>query len=317
MSTMGGQTVSTLHFSTRALPPGQRLAAVRNLFDQRVQLEIDMKPGRAVEMSMSLFPGVRRARMLSPLTAEMNRSRSMLADGEDTVCLMINMGGHLRMAQNRREACPALGEASMLVYRDPAKLQFEKASYLSVRVPYSALALAHNVGAAAARTVPRNNEALTLLKTYVSSLPDHFSEPELARLSATHIYDLMAMVIGASDEGRETARQRGIRAARRKSILAELCRQPDLGLEQVAAKHGISQRYIQMLFEDIGTTFSEFALEQRLQASHHMLTSPRYKDWSITAIALEAGFGDISYFNRRFKRRFQMTPTDLRALSAP
>jgi AraC-like DNA-binding protein len=44
-----------------------------------------------------------------------------------------------------------------------------------------------------------------------------------------------------------------------------------------------------------------------------MLTSPRYATWSVTAIALEAGFGDLSYFNRRFKRRYQMTPSDQRA----
>ena len=29
-------------------------------------------------------------------------------------------------------------------------------------------------------------------------------------------------------------------------------------------------------------------------------------------IALEAGFCDISHFNRRFKHRYLMTPTDLR-----
>ena len=75
-----------------------------------------------------------------------------------------------------------------------------------------------------------------------------------------------------------------------------------------------SARYIQMLFEEAGTTFSEFALEQRLDAARSMLTSPRYSTWSITAIALEAGFGDVSHFNRRFNRRYLMTPSDLRRL---
>jgi AraC-like DNA-binding protein len=67
-----------------------------------------------------------------------------------------------------------------------------------------------------------------------------------------------------------------------------------------------------MLFEDIGTTFSEFVIDRRLDAARGMLTSPRHAAWSITAIALEAGFGDLSHFNRRFKRRYLMTPTDLR-----
>ena len=67
-----------------------------------------------------------------------------------------------------------------------------------------------------------------------------------------------------------------------------------------------------MLFEEAGTTFSNFALDRRLDAARGMLTSPRYARWSIAAIALEAGFGDLSHFNRRFKRRYLMTPSDMR-----
>ena len=48
-----------------------------------------------------------------------------------------------------------------------------------------------------------------------------------------------------------------------------------------------------------------------------MLISPRYATWSIAVIALEAGFGDLSHFNRRFKRRYLMTPSDMRQLLTP
>ena len=68
-----------------------------------------------------------------------------------------------------------------------------------------------------------------------------------------------------------------------------------------------------MLFEETGTTFSEYVLERRLDATRRMLASPRYATWSVTAITLEAGFGDVSYFNRCFKRRYLMTPSELRA----
>ncbi|RUX33774.1 helix-turn-helix domain-containing protein, partial [Mesorhizobium sp. M7A.F.Ca.CA.002.09.1.1] len=34
---------------------------------------------------------------------------------------------------------------------------------------------------------------------------------------------------------------------------------------------------------------------------------------SITAIAYEAGFNDLSYFNRAFRRRYDATPSDVRA----
>jgi len=182
-----------------------------------------------------------------------------------------------------------------------------------VRVPFGALAtLANNVEAAAARCIPHDTEALSLLRAYLANLPERIADPRLGRLSATHVYDLIALAIGATDEGREIANQRGVRAARFEAIKADLIQNAALNLDQLATRQGISPRYIQMLFEEDGTTFSDFVLERRLDAARTMLTSPRYATWSVTAIALEAGFGDVSHFNRRFKRRYLMTPTDLR-----
>lgn len=303
---------AAIHFSTRQLPPAQRLPALRDLFDRSVQLEIDAEPGHAVEMTMALAPGVRRARMLSSLTARMNRPTPMLADGEDTVCLMMKTAGHLAVTQGRREGVPQAGDGVLLVYREPASLQFVEASYLSVRVPFSALALANNVSAAAARCIPRDTEALSLLRAYVANMPDKVADPQVARLYATHIYDLISLAIGVTEEGRQIASRRGVRAARLEAIKAELVRDPGISLDRLAAQQRVSPRYVQMLFEEAGTTFSEFALERRLDLARGMLTSPRYATWSVTSIALEAGFGDVSYFNRRFKRRFLMTPTDVR-----
>jgi AraC-like DNA-binding protein len=310
---VGNQDCTSLHFSTRGLPAAKRLPALRELFASSVNLEIDAEPGRAVEMTVHSAPGLRRARMVSSLTARVTRPAQMLADGEDTVCLMMKTGGHMALTQRGQQGVPQLGDAVLLVYREQALLQFVDATYLAVRVPFSALAtIASDVGAAAARPIPRHTQALALLRNYVAHLPARIADPRLGRLSATHVYDLMALAIGASDEGRALAGRRGVRAARLDAITRDVIQDTTLDVGQVAARHGISARYIQMLFEDIGTTFSEFVIDRRLDAARGMLTSPRHAAWSITAIALEAGFGDLSHFNRRFKRRYLMTPTDLR-----
>ena len=166
---------------------------------------------------------------------------------------------------------------------------------------------------AAALRIPGDIEALSLLRTYVANLPARVADPQLGRLSATHIYDLISLAIGATDEGRERAKQRGLRAARIEAITADLIQNAVLSIDQLAARQGISPRYVQMLFEETGTTFSEFALERRLDVARSMLTSPRHATWSVATIALEAGFGDLSYFNRCFKRRYLMTLSELRA----
>jgi AraC-like DNA-binding protein len=68
----------------------------------------------------------------------------------------------------------------------------------------------------------------------------------------------------------------------------------------------VAPRYVQRLFEGASTTFSEYVLSERLARVHMMLTNPYHARRTVGAIALEASFGDISYFNRRFRRHYGM-----------
>ncbi len=67
-----------------------------------------------------------------------------------------------------------------------------------------------------------------------------------------------------------------------------------------------------MLFEKKGLTFSDFVLGERLARVHHVLIDPGLRHRPISDIAFAAGFGDLSYFNRTFRRRYGATPSDVR-----
>jgi AraC-like DNA-binding protein len=140
-------------------------------------------------------------------------------------------------------------------------------------------------------------------------------DPTLQQLAATHVYDLIALSIGATRDAGTLARDRGVRAARLRTmkgdILANLTSK-ELSVEAVAKQQGITPRYLHMLFEAEGTTFSQFVLARRLMLARRLLGDPRYDQSTITSVAYEAGFGDLSYFNRAFRRTFGMTPRDAR-----
>jgi AraC-like DNA-binding protein len=80
----------------------------------------------------------------------------------------------------------------------------------------------------------------------------------------------------------------------------------------VAIAQKISPRYVQMLFEAEGTTFSSFVMAERLALAHRRLADPGHSAKAVSAIAYECGFGDLSYFNRSFRAAYGETPSDVR-----
>jgi AraC-like DNA-binding protein len=94
-------------------------------------------------------------------------------------------------------------------------------------------------------------------------------------------------------------------------ISANLC-DGDLSVADVARRHHVTPRHIHKLFENEGFTFSSFVLGQRLSRAHRILSDPRLADRNISSVAFDVGFGDLSYFNRTFRRRYAGTPTEIR-----
>ena len=97
-----------------------------------------------------------------------------------------------------------------------------------------------------------------------------------------------------------------------KADIVENAASRELTIAMIAARHGVTSRYVRKLFEGQGVTFSEFVLDQRLGRARRMLVDPRSDGETISAIAFACGFGDLSYFNRAFRRRFRATPTEVR-----
>src|SRR5437667_2219749 len=105
----------------------------------------------------------------------------------------------------------------------------------------------------------------------------------------------MARAVGATRYATELATGRGGKAARlaaiKKDIAGNIDR-PDLSVSALSARHGLTPRGIQRLFEMEGTTFTEYLISQRLARAHRLLSDPGRGSDKITAIAWDCGFGD-------------------------
>jgi AraC-like DNA-binding protein len=148
----------------------------------------------------------------------------------------------------------------------------------------------------------------------------HANELQPTELDAVsqHLFDLAVLMFGARGSVAEEARSRGLAAARFETLKSAILSQidnPALSLTGLSAENRISSRTIQLMFEQAGETYSGFVLEQRLLRAERLLRNPSLRARKIIEIAHLAGFQDVSYFHRAFRRRFGRTPDDTRKLA--
>ena len=123
------------------------------------------------------------------------------------------------------------------------------------------------------------------------------------------VLDLLELAYGDQEE--DSGVRAGLRRRAYEVIEAELC-DPNLTPHTVAAALGVTSRYLQMAFADVGATPSDYIREKRLDLARRLLTT-QARPRTITNLALEVGFGDLTYFSRAFRSRFGVTPRAYRA----
>lgn len=85
----------------------------------------------------------------------------------------------------------------------------------------------------------------------------------------------------------------------------------ELSVAKLAEHTEIPKYYItQILNEKLQKNFYTFINEYRTEHAQKLIKSPKYKNWSLLAIAYECGFNSKSAFNNFFKKYTDMTPSE-------
>jgi AraC-like DNA-binding protein len=310
-------------FSTAHLPVRDRVAMTREQFGrQMMRLDIEPldHPFRA-DFALQVVAGLDIVSVVSsPIRA--SRTRELVADGDDSFLIQIPRCSGVA-SQLGREAVLTPGDAVVMsnaetgVFFLPGETQI-----LALRIPHAALVpLLRDAGAGLVRAIPKDTVALRMLVQYVELMRNDVTQaqPALQHLFARHVYDLLSLALGATRDAEMNARGGGLRAARLRAIKADIqnhLADDSLTIGMVTRRQGISESYVRKLFESEDTSFSEYVLNERLVRAYRLLTDPRFAGRLISSVAFEVGFGDLSYFNRAFRRRFGATPSDVRGGSA-
>ncbi|MER5478876.1 helix-turn-helix domain-containing protein [Streptomyces sp. NPDC002734] len=129
--------------------------------------------------------------------------------------------------------------------------------------------------------------------------------------------DLAGAVLGHftdTDARLEPDSQRRVLFIKCAALVERHLADPSLSPAAVARALGISLRYLQLVFQDQGTTPSTFILERRLARCRRDLADPALLSVPVHAIGARWGFPRSSEFSRAFRRREGVPPGGYRML---
>ena len=113
-----------------------------------------------------------------------------------------------------------------------------------------------------------------------------------------------------ADPTHRCLREKALEKSRQILKYVEQHYQEPLSIEKLAKTIGFSQSHFMKFFKNtFGTSFIAYLNDYRLTMASRLLLA---SEDSILTVAAECGFENLSYFNRRFKDRFAMTPSEFR-----
>jgi AraC-like DNA-binding protein len=306
-------------FSTEDVAERDRLSRWREEFG-RAMVRCDIEPFEPdipfrAEATLRTLPGVRTG-LWDGTAARYDRTPAMAAQGDDEVGLVVNLGPKAIVSQRDDSLTLATGDAFPMCTYEVGILITTR--HIGILMPRDVLvSRVEDFDRVVTQMIPNTVEPLRLLVNYIALVQEQAAvgSPGLRQTIGSHIHDLAALALGANRDTRESGLS-AVAAARLAAALADINRsfaEPGLTLAAVALRQGVSSRYLQRLFEESGMSFTARVSELRLQRAFALLSKAHSRGRPISEIAWQAGFSNVSHFNRLFRARFGDTPTGVRA----
>ncbi len=314
--------MALITFSSSDYAEHERLEISRDIYAAMANIDVDLAKGQlpSIETRIRLLPGVSIA-LVKTSSLIVHRRNRQLQDGNDDFSLLINPAGRSHWITNLERAgelAGAPGQGCFTFNDRPGKIVFPESPTHMLNISFSRSLLGRLASDLESASTPSllPQEPLRHLVQRALELTNDKAALASNSIDETHrLLDLTVLAVGARGDRAMHAHQRGLAHARLKAIKADLkvhAWRGDLSLSWVARRHGISPSYVRAMFERNGESFTDFLLEQRLERVFSRLSSPAHDGISIADIAYDAGFNNLSWFYRAFKRLYGLNPSDVR-----
>jgi AraC-like DNA-binding protein len=240
-----------------------------------------------------------------------------------TECIYGNfvLAGELHIEQRGRSNVARQGDVILYDSAYPLTLKEQHDHHyedLPFMIPKSALASVKDLDSVFGNVVLRRDGLIRPLASSLAFLAENMAS--LSRAEVMGLFDacvaLLPVAVGYAE--RERSEKGDIPQANHllRAILDYVNRHissADLSPQAAAHNLGISVRYVHKLFAAQGATFGSYVATKRLDLIRKDLVSPSCRNQAVSVLAYRWGFNDLSTFNRSFKQRFGVTPSQYRA----
>jgi AraC-like DNA-binding protein len=260
-----------------------------------------------------------RASLVSCVAHKVERTRSSISrNPSEFLLISLQTAGTGVLVQNDREA--ALDPGEVVLYESTRPFQWNYQSefeQIVLMIPHADVV--RQVGPPERFTAVNLNKISTLGELAARFIQQSFplmrsSDPALARKLMGIAMELIGVAVtNAAHTKIDPAGNKTALILRAKETIRQNLGNPHLSPTGIASEMRISVRYLQDLFHETGETVTCWIWRQRLEECRRRLSDVLFAGCTISEIAFDWGFNDLSHFCHRFKQAYEMSPSEYRA----
>lgn len=316
-----------ISFDSADLPGDERLRRDRwvdSLSSGYVRLRADARPNVPFDgqLKIMLLGQAAIGRIYGTVQTISRGAAEIAIENTDNAVLLLNSGtDEMLVEQSGKSVACTAGAAVLIEQCVPSTINVSAqhhCNFMAIQLPRQQLrGQTCNVEDRFMAPIPASASAPALAYAYVETLlklSGAAEQADIPRFAADHIADLVVAAVALKTLHQETQAP-SLRAARFETVRRELDRNfmmPGFSLTALARRLLVSPRYVQALFSEAGTSFTDELTTRRLMRAHEMLASPHYAHMKVMDVAYECGFPTVSHFHRIFRRHFDATPGEVR-----
>ena len=309
--------------STQAVASRERVAYWVDLIcSTYVKLDCDPMPGRALEFDGSIehdrLPGLEVSVVRSGPQTVLRTGSAIARDPEDCFLIATQTHGQGVVEQDGRQALMAPGDFSIYHSTRPYTLRFGAAfEEVVLKVRGDALrAAVRDVESLTATTVSGASGPGRILHGMLQSLRGELDTLPAASAHAVgeSLVSLVAAGLGTL-QGSQRVEASALKAYHLERIrrhIDEHLHEPDLTIESVAHRLGMSVSHLHRLFAGEPQSPAQYLWSRRMERCSRDLLDPRLASRPVSEIGYRWGFNDAAHFSRAFREHHGCPPREWR-----